>query len=98
MDPQRVRPADRYRLLRGTAEHAPRHGVRPRGRRAPRRIRNGLACPHGFANGDGPRLGARTRGTRHARYAATHMARPGETLTPLAAPDARIAVAGLLAW
>src|SRR5207237_9730042 len=36
------------------------------------------------------------RGTRRAHYAATHVAPPGETLTPLAAPGARIAVDGLL--
>jgi len=36
------------------------------------------------------------RGARRARYAAKHVARPGETLTPLAAPDARIAVDELL--
>ena len=36
------------------------------------------------------------RGTRRARYASAHVAHPGETLTPLAAPDARIAVDELL--
>ena len=36
------------------------------------------------------------RGTRRARYAATHVAHAGETLRPLAAPDARLAVEGLL--
>ncbi len=36
------------------------------------------------------------RGTRRARYASAHLAHPGETLTPLAAPDARIAVDELL--
>jgi len=38
----------------------------------------------------------RIRGTRRARYAATHVVHPGETLTPLAAPGARIAVDELL--
>lgn len=36
------------------------------------------------------------RGARRARYAATHVAHPGETLMPLAAPNARIAVDELL--
>jgi Uma2 family endonuclease len=35
-------------------------------------------------------------GPRGARYAARHVVIPGESLTPLAAPDARIAVAELL--
>ena len=36
------------------------------------------------------------RGARGARYSARHVARPGETITPLAAPDAHIAVDALL--
>ena len=36
------------------------------------------------------------RGMRRARYAAGHIARPGDALTPLAAPGARIAVDDLL--
>ena len=36
------------------------------------------------------------RGPRRARYASAHVAHPGETLTPLAAPGARIAVDELL--
>src|SRR5437867_7142579 len=36
------------------------------------------------------------RGTRRARYASAHVAHPREALTPLAAPDARIAVDELL--
>jgi len=36
------------------------------------------------------------RGARRARYAASHVARAGDTLTPLAKPDARIAVDDLL--
>ncbi len=36
------------------------------------------------------------RGMRRARYAATHVVHPGETLTPLASAEARIAVADLL--
>jgi Uma2 family endonuclease len=36
------------------------------------------------------------RGPRRAGYAATHVAHPGETLVPLAAPGARIAVDDLL--
>ncbi|HEV8585012.1 MAG TPA: Uma2 family endonuclease [Methylomirabilota bacterium] len=36
------------------------------------------------------------RGARGARYSARHVTRSGETITPLAAPDARIAVDDLL--
>jgi hypothetical protein len=36
------------------------------------------------------------RGPRRARYASAHVAHPGETLAPLAAPGARIEVEELL--
>jgi len=36
------------------------------------------------------------RGVRRARYASAHVTHPGETLTPLAAPGARITVDELL--